>query len=85
MYVTLTIVFLILLLLFVFYGWGLIMRRSGQTDDQEGEKCSLCRGQFPKDTLIEREVGDFKLFYFCIECIKGLANDAKQLSDHSHQ
>jgi len=85
MYVTLTILFLILLLLFVFYGWGLIIRRSGQRDDESGEKCSLCRQRFPLESLVEREIGDYKLLHFCTGCIDELSRDAKNLPTHNYQ
>lgn len=85
MYVTLSILFLILLLLFIAYGWGIIMRRTGQTGSDGGEKCSICRQRFQKNLLIEREIGDYKLLYFCGRCIKNLSEDARQLHEYDHQ
>ncbi len=85
MYVILSIIFIILLLFFIAYGWGIVMRRSQHAGGEAGEKCSLCREKFPRDTLVEREVGDYKLLYFCNDCIQSLSKDAYKLPVHDHQ
>lgn len=85
MYVALSILFLILLLLFIFYGWGIVMRRSGEGDGNSGQKCSICRKYFPKDRLVEREIGDYKILYFCTDCIKSLSIEAAQSGSTDHK
>jgi hypothetical protein len=61
------------------------MRRSGEGGSNAGDKCSICREQFSKDMLVEREIGDYKLLYFCGDCIQGLSSDAEKLHTHDHQ
>jgi hypothetical protein len=85
MYVTLSIFFLILLLLFILYGWGIIMRRSGEEGTGPEDKCSICRKRFLKSDLVEREIGDYRLLYFCNECIQSLSTDARKLHTSDHQ
>lgn len=85
MYVALTIFFLILLLLFIFYGWGIVMRRSGDEKSPGGEKCAICREKYSKDLLVEREIGDYKILYFCGDCIHKLVNDLKKPELPHHQ
>ena len=82
MYVTLSIIFLIGLVLFILYGWGIIMRRSGNGAEKEELKCALCRKQYPKESLVEREIGDYKLLHFCNECIQNLYDDTRKLKIH---
>jgi len=85
MYVILTITFLLLLVLFVFYGWGIVMRRSDNGSTITGDRCSLCREHYPKELLIEREIGDYKVYFFCHECIEQLVNDARRMITSDHQ
>jgi hypothetical protein len=84
MYVALAIVFLIALLLFIFYGWGIVMRRTGRKDGVPTEKCSICRREIERSRLIEREVGDYKLYYFCPDCIESLKSDLTQKMTGGH-
>lgn len=68
----LVILFLIFLIVIVFYGFGFMMR-----DPKEKlltEKCEVCRNDFPKVELIEKQIKDFKIVYFCKDCIKDLNN-----------
>ena len=41
----------------------------------ETEQCTLCRRRLPKAGLVERQVGDYKIHWFCRECITRLASD----------
>lgn len=75
MFTFLSIAFLILLVLAIFYGYGIVMRRPSGKEELETETCSLCRRRIAKDLLIERQVGDSRLFYFCAECIGGLHDE----------
>ena len=71
----LAIIFIIFLVLIAFYGFGFILKNpQGQI---ETEKCEVCRNSFEKKDLVERQIGDFKLVYFCTGCISNLANDEK--------
>jgi len=67
--------FLVMLMAVIFYGYGFIIR-SNKLDGNAGtERCTICRGKFEKGQLIEREVGDSKLIYFCKTCIIHLYDD----------
>ena len=76
----LAILFVLFLVGTIFYGFGIVMRRPPSRDEIQSEKCSLCREQFPKEELIERAVGDSRLYYFCHNCITNL-NDELQEKD----
>lgn len=68
----LAILFVLLLIGTVLYGFGIIMRRPPTEEELKTEKCSLCGQRFPKEEMIERQVGDYRLLYFCASCISGL-------------
>lgn len=72
MFSVLAIAFVILLLILVLYGFGIVMRRPPSANELPTESCSLCRRQIDKKLLIERQVGDSRVFYFCAECIQQL-------------
>lgn len=78
MFETIAIIFLIFLIGLIFYGYSIIMRKSPSQEDLQTEKCSICQQRFPKENLIERQVGDSKLLYFCHRCIADLEEDAKK-------
>lgn len=68
-------IFLAIMLLIAFIGFKVGAKTPKPTEDLYVEKCALCRRKFNKGTLIERQVGDYKLLYFCPECITGLHNE----------
>ena len=78
MLTTLAIIFVLLLVGSVFYGFGLIMRRPPTEEELRTEKCSICRDRFPKEDLVERTIGDYKVFYFCANCINNLHTDMQE-------
>ncbi len=41
----------------------------------DAERCALCRQRFSKSDLVLRQVGDYKLLYFCRECVLKLYAD----------
>ncbi len=58
-------------------GYRAIIRGSGgEQAPQDPEKCAVCRQPYPKTEMIERQIGDYKLLYFCRDCIGTLAADA---------
>ena len=65
----LAIVFLIILLLVAIVGFKAIIKQGKSPQDLNNERCSLCREQFLKSQLVERQIGDYKLMYFCGSCI----------------
>lgn len=72
----LAIGFVVLLIGSILYGFGIVMRRPPFQDELETEICMICRKRLRKKDLVEREVGDYKLMYFCGECIENLHADA---------
>ncbi|MEP0822083.1 MAG: hypothetical protein HRF44_04480 [Ignavibacterium sp.] len=76
MLTTLAIVFVILLLGSILYGFGIIMRRPPTSNELHTERCSLCKQRFDKKALVERESGDTRVFYFCHDCINRLSADS---------
>lgn len=77
MVVTILAVASILLLGFLtVLGYKTVIRGSGAAPSSEPrEKCAVCREPSLKSELVERQIGDYKLLYFCRNCIVRLASD----------
>lgn len=73
----LAIVFVLLLIGTILYGYGIVMRRPPTEQELRTEKCSLCVQRFPKEELIERQVGDYRLLFFCAQCIAALHQELR--------
>jgi hypothetical protein len=71
----LAILFILFLIGTIAYGFGIVIRRPATKDEMQAETCSLCRERFPKHELIERAVGDSRLYYFCHKCIARLHDE----------
>ena len=67
--------FILIILAVALFGFKVIIRQGKAPLDINSEQCSLCRRQYDKSTMIERQVGDYRLFYFCASCITRLHND----------
>ena len=76
----LAIVFVASLLAAVFYGFGIVMRRPPTKEELQTEKCSICTAKFPKESLVERQIGDYKLLWFCRDCVLQLHKDSTRSS-----
>ena len=92
----LAILFVLLLVGSIFYGFSIIMRKPPTEEELRTEKCSLCGNRFPKEELVERPVGDYKIYYFCQLCVSGLYEeiqvkdvagrlDTKKLISEAHE
>jgi hypothetical protein len=79
MFTFLSVAFVLVLFVAAFYGFGIVMRKPPTVGDLSMETCSLCRERFDKTMLIERQVGDSRLFYFCPDCIHSLDKDLATL------
>lgn len=77
MIVTVLAVSFLCLIGFVAYiGYKTVIRKASPTKEELAtEKCSICRERLAKELLVEREIGDYKLLYFCRKCVLGLAAD----------
>ena len=72
----LAVSFLILVGFVAFVGYKTIIQRASPTKEELAtERCAICRERIAKELLVEREIGDYKLLYFCRTCILGLAAD----------
>jgi hypothetical protein len=78
MLTALAILFVLLLIGSVFYGFSIVMRRPPTEEELRTEKCSICRNRFQKEALVERLIGDYKVYYFCQSCIVELHNDMRE-------
>jgi len=57
-------------------GYRAIIRGGESEARTEGtEKCVVCRRSARKEDMVERQIGDYKLLYFCATCITGLSAD----------
>ncbi|MEW6510174.1 MAG: hypothetical protein AB1428_04375 [Bacteroidota bacterium] len=68
-------VFLLLILGIALLGFKAIIKQGRSPEDLNKERCSICRAQYPRGQLIERQVGDYRLLYFCPSCIGSLYSD----------
>jgi hypothetical protein len=72
----LAILCLVLLGLITAGGYRAVIRGTGGgAAAGENETCAVCRGSFPKKEMVERQIGDHRILYFCRECIVRLASD----------
>ncbi len=71
----LAIIFLVGLVALAVFGFRLILKPGTRNADLNTEQCTICRKRFDKTMLVERQVGDYKLLYFCAQCIEGLHKD----------
>jgi hypothetical protein len=78
MFTFLAIAFVVLLVVAVFYGFSIVVRRPPTKEELASETCTLCRLKFNKSELVERQVGDSRLYYFCHSCIERLHDEVQQ-------
>ena len=72
----LAVSFLILVGFVVFVGYQTVIRRQSASGVEAAtEKCAICRERMAKDLMVERQILDYKLLYFCRKCILSLAKD----------
>ena len=71
----LAILFLVVVVVIAIGGSRLLGKQSVKPEDVNREKCSICRKKFDKGELVVREIGDYKLLYFCRDCIVKLYAD----------
>ena len=75
----LAVLFLVFLMAIAVYGYGFMMKPTRPTGEEHIEQCFLCRKKRNRADLIERTVGDYKVVYFCSDCIRKLNDDLQQL------
>ena len=72
----LAIIFVLTLIAAIMYGFGIFMRRPPTREELLTEKCSICREPRPKEEMVERQIGDYKVLWFCRSCITDLHHEA---------
>ncbi len=77
MFTFLAVTFVVLLVGAVFYGFSIVVRKPPTNEELASETCTLCRQKFNKDDLVERQVGDTRLYYFCHDCIEKLYRESR--------
>lgn len=65
----LAVVFLLLLLLAAVFGYRVLSKKAASLSGNADEQCSICRNRFAREDMLERQIGDFAVRYFCEECI----------------
>ncbi len=75
----LAVLFLLMLVAIIFYGYGFIMRSTKPVPQNNIEPCAICKRQFERQQLVEREIGDSKLIYFCKACVVRLYDDVSKI------
>lgn len=71
----LALLFLAGVLVLAAFGFKAVIKQGKAPQDLHMEKCSLCRQNYNKAVLVERQVGDYKLLYFCPACIAALHSE----------
>ena len=72
----LALAFLILIGFIAYIGYKTVIKQGPKIPEElSTEKCSICRDRFAKELLVERQIGDYRLLYFCRNCIMGLYAD----------
>ncbi len=68
-------IFIAFLLFVAFIGFRAVIKQGKPPEELNMEKCSICRDKFDKSMLVERQIGDYKLLFFCPACITKLHNE----------
>ncbi len=71
----LAVLFLAIMVVIAVVGYKTVIRQRSVPQDADLEKCAICRQSFDKEKLILRQIGDYKLLYFCSDCILKLYAD----------
>jgi len=66
------------LIFLIYYGYSVGIRRGIRPGEENRQKCSLCLQSFDRSNLIERQVSDNKVFYFCESCVESLYTEVQQ-------
>ena len=71
----LAIIFIIGLLIISLLGYRGIIKRGKPVGNINEERCTLCGKQFNRAQMVERQIGDYRLYYFCSSCIADLHHE----------
>ena len=73
----LAVAFLFLIIVIVVAAQWLFTQKAGSLRPANNEQCTICRSYFDKNQLVERQIGDYKMLYFCRQCVEALCAEAK--------
>lgn len=68
-------IFIAFILFIAFIGFKTVIKQGKSPEELNMEKCSICLKKFKKSMLVERQIGDYKLLFFCPSCITTLHNE----------
>jgi hypothetical protein len=71
----LAIAFLAIIGFVAYIGFKSCIQGAPGAEEQKSERCAICRKKFEKNEMILRQIGDYKLLYFCRECVMKLYAD----------
>jgi len=78
----LAVVCIVLLGIITILGYRAIIRGGNSESGAEGmEKCTVCRQSISKELMVERQIGDYRILFFCTRCITGLSSDLDTIGD----
>lgn len=65
-------IFLAIVLFIAIIGFKAVIKQGRPTEELNLERCSICREKFNKSMLVERQIGDHKLLFYCPSCINSM-------------
>jgi len=68
----LAVAFLIFVVAIAAFGYRIFIKRERSPEGENTEACTICRRRYDKTRLIERQIGDYRISYFCADCIASL-------------
>jgi hypothetical protein len=71
------IVFLVGLIFLIYYGYSVGVKKNVKPGEENLQRCSLCARRFSRSELVERQVGDSRVYYFCPACIESLSLEVR--------
>ena len=67
--------FLLLVIAIALAGFKMFGQGGVQSTGRDTQKCSLCLRTLDKSSLIERQVGDYRMLHICRDCVLSLYSD----------
>ena len=80
----LAVAFLFFIIVIVVAAQWLFTQKAGSLKPANNEQCTICRNYFDKNELVERQIGDYKVLYFCRQCVEALCAEAKSKFEESN-
>lgn len=65
-------VFLLGIIAVAIIGFRAVITQGRSPEDLQKEKCAICRIGYHRSQMVERQIGDHRLLYFCHACITSL-------------